>query len=77
MPLTESLDDLLWRLDFVPLAVSLRSQTQRLAGKRELSLMKPTAIVISVGRGTYRSLLSTGHGAGRSCWKKHPGRQCL
>lgn len=52
MPLTESLDDLLWRWDFVPLAVSLTSQTQRLAGKRELSLMKPTAIVISVGRGT-------------------------
>lgn len=33
------------------LAVSLTPQTQRLIGKRELSLMKPTAILINIGRG--------------------------
>lgn len=48
----ESLDELLQRSDFVLLAVGLTPQTQRLIGKRELSLMKPTAILINIGRGT-------------------------
>ncbi|VFV30097.1 probable 2-ketogluconate [Lynx pardinus] len=48
----ESLDDLLQRSDFVLLAVSLTPQTQRLIGKRELTLMKPTAILVNIGRGT-------------------------
>ncbi|XP_039101751.1 probable 2-ketogluconate reductase [Hyaena hyaena] len=47
----ESLDDLLQRSDFVLLAVSLTPQTQRLIGKRELSLMKSTAVLINIGRG--------------------------
>uniref|UniRef100_A0A667IEZ8 Glyoxylate reductase/hydroxypyruvate reductase n=1 Tax=Lynx canadensis TaxID=61383 RepID=A0A667IEZ8_LYNCA len=47
----ESLDDLLQRSDFVLLAVSLTPQTQRLIGKRELNLMKPTAILVNIGRG--------------------------
>lgn len=48
----ESLDELLQWSDFVLLAVGLTPQTQRLIGKRELSLMKPTAILINIGRGT-------------------------
>ncbi|XP_058547714.1 probable 2-ketogluconate reductase isoform X3 [Neofelis nebulosa] len=47
----ESLDDLLQRSDFVLLAVSLTPQTQRLIGKRELNMMKPTAILVNIGRG--------------------------
>ncbi|KAF0885354.1 GRHPR reductase, partial [Crocuta crocuta] len=47
----ESLDDLLQRSDFVLLAVSLTPQTQRLIGKRELSLMKSTAVLVNIGRG--------------------------
>lgn len=47
----ERLDDLLQQSDFVMLAVSLTPQTQRLIGRRELRLMKPTAILVNIGRG--------------------------
>ncbi|KAK1337553.1 hypothetical protein QTO34_002185 [Cnephaeus nilssonii] len=47
----ERLDDLLQRSDFVMLALSLTPQTQRLIGRRELRLMKPTAILVNIGRG--------------------------
>ncbi|XP_070309112.1 glyoxylate/hydroxypyruvate reductase B-like isoform X1 [Odocoileus virginianus] len=46
----ERLDDLLQSSDFVMLAVSLTPQTQGLIGKRELRLMKPTAILVNIGR---------------------------
>ncbi|XP_070277661.1 glyoxylate/hydroxypyruvate reductase B-like isoform X2 [Myotis yumanensis] len=46
----ERLDDLLQRSDFVMLAMSLTPQTQRLIGRRELRLMKPTAILVNIGR---------------------------
>lgn len=48
----ERLDDLLQRSDFVMLAVSLTPQTRGLIGRRELRLMKPTAILVNIGRGT-------------------------
>lgn len=48
----ERLDDLLQRSDFVMLAVSLTPQTQQMIGRRELRLMKPTAILVNIGRGT-------------------------
>ncbi|XP_037661608.1 glyoxylate/hydroxypyruvate reductase B-like [Choloepus didactylus] len=47
----EKLDDLLRQSDFVMLAVTLTPQTQKLIGKQELKLMKPTAILINIGRG--------------------------
>ncbi|XP_005660620.1 uncharacterized protein LOC100157017 isoform X2 [Sus scrofa] len=47
----ERLDDLLQQSDFVMLAVNLTPQSQGLIGRRELSLMKPTATLINVGRG--------------------------
>lgn len=47
----ERLDDLLQRSDFVMLAVSLTPQTQQMMGRRELRLMKPTAILVNIGRG--------------------------
>ncbi|XP_006875961.1 PREDICTED: glyoxylate reductase/hydroxypyruvate reductase-like [Chrysochloris asiatica] len=47
----EHLDDLLQKSDFVMLTVSLTPQTQSMIGKRELGLMKPTAILINIGRG--------------------------
>lgn len=47
----ERLDDLLQQSDFVMLAVSLTPQTQLLIGRRELRLMKPTAILVNIGRG--------------------------
>ncbi|XP_040841101.1 glyoxylate/hydroxypyruvate reductase B-like [Ochotona curzoniae] len=47
----EKLEELLPQSDFVMLALSLTPQTQGLIGRRELALMKPTAVLVNVGRG--------------------------
>lgn len=47
----ERLDDLLRRSDFVMLAVKLTPDTTGLIGRRELSLMKPTATLVNISRG--------------------------
>ncbi|KAK2840215.1 hypothetical protein Q5P01_013955 [Channa striata] len=47
----ESLCDLLRRSDFVMIAVKLTRDTTGLIGHAELSLMKPTAILINISRG--------------------------
>ncbi|KAM4793301.1 putative 2-ketogluconate reductase isoform 1-T3 [Cyanocitta cristata] len=47
----KKIDDLLQQSDFVLLAVNLTPQTRKLIGKRELELMKPTAILINISRG--------------------------
>ncbi|MDD1743557.1 MAG: D-glycerate dehydrogenase [Methanomassiliicoccales archaeon] len=46
-----SLDHLLSDADFVSLHVPLSQSTRHLIGKRELDLMKPTAVLINVSRG--------------------------
>ena len=45
------LDDLLRESDFVTLHCPLTKETHHLIGKRELDLMKPTAILINASRG--------------------------
>ncbi|XP_074129298.1 putative 2-ketogluconate reductase isoform X1 [Sminthopsis crassicaudata] len=45
------LDELLQQSDFVLLVPPLTPQTYKMIGKRELGLMKPTAILINIGRG--------------------------
>lgn len=45
-------DDLLRESDFISLHVPLRPETHRLIGTRELSLMKPTAILVNTARGS-------------------------
>jgi D-3-phosphoglycerate dehydrogenase len=45
------LDDLLQRSDNVTLHVPLTSTTRHLIGARELSLMKPTAVLVNTSRG--------------------------
>ncbi|XP_074061050.1 glyoxylate/hydroxypyruvate reductase B-like [Macrotis lagotis] len=45
------LDELLKQSDFVILVLNLTPQTHKFIGKRELGLMKPTAILINIGRG--------------------------
>jgi glyoxylate reductase len=45
------LDELLREADFVSLHVPLSSETRHLVGERELSLMKPTAILVNTARG--------------------------
>ncbi|XP_054840995.1 probable 2-ketogluconate reductase isoform X2 [Eublepharis macularius] len=47
----KSIEELLQQSDFVMLVVSLTSETYKLIGKRELELMKPTAILINICRG--------------------------
>lgn len=46
-----SLDELLRQSDFVSLNVALTPETHHLIGKRELALMKPTAILVNAARG--------------------------
>jgi len=45
------LDELLHESDFVTLHVPLTPQTHHMIGKRELGLMKPTAVLINTSRG--------------------------
>ncbi|MBW7848626.1 MAG: glycerate dehydrogenase [Bacteroidales bacterium] len=45
-----NLDDLLRVSDFVSLHVPLRTETENMIGKRELSLMKPTSFLINTTR---------------------------
>ena len=45
------LDDLLQRADVVSLHVSLSDLTEKLIGRKELELMKPTAILVNTARG--------------------------
>ncbi|XP_009898075.2 glyoxylate/hydroxypyruvate reductase B [Dryobates pubescens] len=47
----KKIDDLLQQSDFVLLSVNLTPQTQKLIGRRELELMKPTATLINISRG--------------------------
>lgn len=48
----EKLEDLLPQSDFVMLALRLTPDTRGLLGRRELALMKPTAVLVNIGRGT-------------------------
>jgi glyoxylate reductase len=45
------LDDLLSQADFVALNMPLTSQTRGMIGRRELALMKPTAVLVNAARG--------------------------
>lgn len=74
------LDDLLRESDFVTLHCPLTDQTQHLIGRRELELMKPTAILINTSRGPVvdeKALVSalkkgTIKGAGLDVYEKEP-----
>ena len=44
-------DELLGEADFVVVVVPLNAQTRHLIGRRELALMKPSAILVNVARG--------------------------
>lgn len=46
-----SLDDLLKKSDFISIHTPLNKETRHLIGKREIIMMKPTAIVINTARG--------------------------
>jgi glyoxylate reductase len=74
------LDDLLRETDFVTLHCPLTKETHHLIGKRELDLMKPTAILINTSRGPVvdeRALVSALRkgkiaGAGLDVFEKEP-----
>jgi D-3-phosphoglycerate dehydrogenase len=51
IPQVPSLDELLKQADLLSLHVPLNEETKYLIGKRELALMKPTAILINTCRG--------------------------
>jgi glyoxylate reductase len=74
------LNDLLRESDFITLHCSLTKETHHLIGKRELGLMKPTAILVNASRGPVvdeKALVSTlkkGEiaGAGLDVYEKEP-----
>ncbi|XP_056617973.1 glyoxylate/hydroxypyruvate reductase B [Triplophysa dalaica] len=47
----KSMEELLQRSDFVMVVVNLSPQTHKLIGAKELSMMKPSAILINISRG--------------------------
>lgn len=47
----DKLPDLLKRSDFISLHVPLTTETRRLIGKKEFSMMKPTAVFVNASRG--------------------------
>ena len=70
-----SLDELLSQCDVVSLQLPLSAETEGLIGVRELALMKPTAILVNVGRGAVvdEDALVAG-AAGRPHWRRRTGR---
>jgi glyoxylate reductase len=74
------LDDLLRESDFITLHCPLTEETRHIIGKRELDLMKPTAILINTSRGpvvdetALVSALKEGKiaGAGLDVYEKEP-----
>ncbi len=55
------LDDLLRQSDIVSLHVPLCDETRGLIGERELSLMKPTAMLVNTARGPVCDIAAVGH----------------
>ena len=47
----ERLAEVLPEADFVVLTVPLTPETRHMIGERELRLMKPTALIVNIGRG--------------------------
>jgi phosphoglycerate dehydrogenase-like enzyme len=76
----ETLDEVLRRADYLAVTLSLNDATRGLLGKRELGLMKPTAILINVARAElidedalYRALADkTIAGAALDVWYRYP-----
>jgi len=74
------LDELLRESDFVTLHVPLNSETRHLIGARELSLMRPTAILINTSRGSVIDEAALAHalqsgtiaGAGLDVYEEEP-----
>jgi glyoxylate reductase len=75
-----ALDRLLQESDFVTLHVPLNSKTRHLIGTRELSLMRPTAILINTSRGPVIDEAALAHalqsgtiaGAGLDVYEEEP-----
>ncbi len=76
----EALDEVLRRSDYLAVTVSLNEQTRGLIGARELSLMKPTAVLVNVARAEiideavlYRALLERRLAAAAlDVWYRYP-----
>ncbi len=75
-----SLDELLPRVDLLTIHVPLTAETKHLIGRRELALMKETAVLVNVSRGeivdeeALYDALKSGRlfGAGLDVFKKEP-----
>jgi phosphoglycerate dehydrogenase-like enzyme len=76
----DRLDEVLRRADYLAVTLSLSDATRDLIGERELSLMKPTAVLVNVARAEivdedalYRALLERRlAGAALDVWYRYP-----
>jgi phosphoglycerate dehydrogenase-like enzyme len=76
----EALDDVLRRADYLAVTLSLNDQTRGLLRERELSLLKPSAVLVNVARAEildedalYRALLEGRiAGAALDVWYRYP-----
>ncbi len=76
----EALDEVLRRADYLAITLSLNAETRGLLGKRELDLMKPTAVLVNVARAEivdeaalYRALSTrTIAAAALDVWYRYP-----
>lgn len=76
----DRLDEVLRRADYLAVTLSLNAATRGLVGQRELSLMKPTAVLVNVARAEivdedalYRALLERRlAGAALDVWYRYP-----
>jgi D-3-phosphoglycerate dehydrogenase len=77
-----SLEELLTRADAISIHVPLTSRTHHLIGARELSLMKPTAVIVNTARGKVVDQLAlaqalqanTIEGAACDVWEREPAQ---
>ena len=77
---SDRLDEVLCRADYLAVTLSLNDATRGLVGERELSLMKPTAVLVNVARAEivdedalYRALAERRlAGAALDVWYRYP-----
>jgi phosphoglycerate dehydrogenase-like enzyme len=76
----DALDELLGRADYLAITLALTPDTRGLVGRRELALLKPTAVLVNVARGEivdedalYQALREGGiRAAALDVWYRYP-----
>ena len=76
----DRLHDLLGKADYVVLALPGTSETSRVIDAAALAAMKPSAVIVNIGRGTsidQSALIAGDTMLARHCWLRYPWRARL